>query len=689
MLSPSPNRSTDRNHATVAAVAAMLLAAGAALALAGGGSADAAAAAASLLRNGWPTFVWWLAAAGYGFVIQFLTPGREHATFFGQLAFGGLAVLLLMWLAGWAHLATPAIAWAVVAVGVALLGVRAVRVWPNGSPEALELPTFRWPLAVGFAGLGVLLVAALVPPGLLWSPTEYGGYDALSYHLGLVRHWHADNAIVGYEHNVYSYLPNLVEAGYLHLALLTGGAIESAVAAQLMHASFTLFAALTVGRIVEHLTGRRFDDHDLPRRPLGSVAGAVAAGLYLLVPWSVVTGSLAYSEQTVNHFAAAALLLAVDQRPITPSRRGLGVGLLVGGAVLVKLTAAVMWAPPVALVLLLRSYANQTGRWRNRFACLIALGLGLLATVGLWAWRNAAWTGNPLFPLATDWLGTAHWTAEQAARWQAAHQPDAALAERLRRLASQLLVHRQYGYILLPVGVACLVAAAMMRRHRRMAVLVVGLLGVQLLGWLTLTHLQSRFGVPMIVPACLAVGLAIATAGAMTRRPLVGRAARVAAAALLLVMLATTLSLWLDQPAAAPAIGQVRQIPRELPPYATLNALPPGSRIYAEGFALPLYVESAMTYHTIWDASPLGERLERRGLPAAIDALRADGYTHLLVDWNMLGLWLSEGNYGYDRRITADRLRQLAEMDLPVVEHWQADRGRPIRTLYRLNPARR
>ena len=43
------------------------------------------------------------------------------------------------------------------------------------------------------------------------------------------------------------------------------------------------------------------------------------------------------------------------------------------------------------------------------------------ATLSPWLIRNAVWTGNPVFPLATSVLGTGHWDADLAERWDRAH----------------------------------------------------------------------------------------------------------------------------------------------------------------------------------------------------------------------------------------------------------------------------
>ncbi|MEM6553720.1 MAG: hypothetical protein AAF750_16500 [Planctomycetota bacterium] len=62
-------------------------------------------------------------------------------------------------------------------------------------------------------GVGVLMVAGAVAPGGLWAVDAFG-YDVTSYKLQLPREWVSDGWIGGYTHNVYGYLPSLMEGGF-------------------------------------------------------------------------------------------------------------------------------------------------------------------------------------------------------------------------------------------------------------------------------------------------------------------------------------------------------------------------------------------------------------------------------------------------------------------------------------------
>jgi hypothetical protein len=194
-------------------------------------------------------------------------------------------------------------AWAVVLVGFALVITQLRRVL---RPSIL-LP---WPVWVAAPAIAVLLLAACSAPGWLWA-SEFGGYDALSYHLQLPKEWHELGRITPLDHNVYSYLPGYVEAAYYHLAVLHGDGIASVYASQLLHAGFALMTAGVVARIAWHLGGR--------------TVGAAAAAIVLGTPWTIVVGSLGYNEMAVAFLLATGLLVTCWRpQPAAPSSPQLG-----------------------------------------------------------------------------------------------------------------------------------------------------------------------------------------------------------------------------------------------------------------------------------------------------------------------------------------------------------------------------
>jgi len=660
---------------------------------------------------------WCAAAAGYGYAIRRALTRCGDVALAEQAALGIGAMAMLDWLAGWAGLLNFGVLTGVALVGWLLIAWhawsarRAIRgmLASGGDESDGEAPPpelgARWPIVFCGPAAGMLAAAACVAPGILWS-SEFGGYDVLSYHLQLPREWIAAGAIEGREHNAYSYLPNLFEAAYAHLGVWRGSMVDAAFAAQLLHVVTALVAAGALRRVVVDATG---DD----------VAGWFTAGAYLAVPWTLVTGSLAYNEQAVMAMGVAALAIALrlTSRSVDDTRSIWGasvvIGLLVGFAILCKLGAGAMLAAAVMIVMA-ASRRGGVKRWCERvLPCAIAAG----AIVAVWLTRNAMWTGNPTFPMFTGLFGDGHWTAEQAERWTNAHSADGVGID---RIVSQMIAHLQFGYVVWPIalvvavvssfGPALVVLQGLWRlrerknwskanlvytfgllaswysRPRNQIAVSVGIgFGVMLLMWMLLTHHQSRFLIPLLAPAMVLIGVALS---ALPRVP------RVAAGVALVVTLtavsgylytgiqngrhAATAPYFIGDPfVLADALGGAP--PQNLA--AAINELPPDARVYTEAYATPFYARRDVDYRTVWDASPLGAALAEGGPEAAAAWLKQQGYTHLAVDWNMLGRWTQPGNYGYDPKVTPQALFPLTRDHAQMIFAWP-DPRQPAQALY-------
>src|SRR5262249_31990042 len=85
-----------------------------------------------------------------------------------------------------------------------------------------ERATWGWMMLLLAPLLGIALVAALVPPGILWGDEPHG-YDVVEYHLQLPREWLEMGRVAPLTHNVFSYFPMNVEMNYLLAMHLRGG----------------------------------------------------------------------------------------------------------------------------------------------------------------------------------------------------------------------------------------------------------------------------------------------------------------------------------------------------------------------------------------------------------------------------------------------------------------------------------
>jgi hypothetical protein len=615
---------------------------------------------------------------------QSLTSGTGRGDSAPIQAAAGLAVIFsLSEVLGALGLLNAPTAIGVCVVGVALLVCQMVLGLRAGARAGV--PGLAWMLAC--PALAVLLVASLMPPGWLWA-SEYGGFDALSYHLQLPQEWLAAGRIAPVEHNVYSYLPGYIEAAFAHLGWMTlapergllAGDGWRLLACQALHAGLTLIAAWLTARATQRLAMNLGAEERIARWS-GAIAGCVA----LATPWAVVTGSLAYNEAGVNAMLAGALLVGA-QPGLRGSVRGGLVGLLVGVACGFKPTALMFAGVPAGAVMVLGCGVGAEGRKAARAAVVVGAVVGLLA-LSPWLVRNWAHGGNPVFPFATEVFGAAHWTPEQVQRYGAAHSgaadrahmlrllvwdnpnaaPGAPAVERFRGLANP-----QWGLASVFVALALIPLIADARRGRGVGLVLLLVLSTQLACWLGMTHMQSRFLLPLLPVGAMAIGLGLARLRTLADARPDGRAG-VALLAGLVVAVQTGFLLvaYTGQRGGGPGealpifpeffTGLQSQAPEDSSPgWCNLTASE-GARVYLVGDSTPLYYGPHVVYHTTYDASPLGELMRAHpDDPAAwVAGLRERGITWLLVNESELRRLAASG--WYDPGVTAESVHRFVE----------------------------
>ncbi len=628
----------------------------------------------------------WIGAAGYGYALRLLfLPGRGSRVI-EELALGIAGLLMVNWLAAWAGWLTQNAGVAVFGAGCLLNLLKFLPTKDEGPRERRGL-VVPWSVLLLVPGLALLLVAACCPPGSLWRVEAYG-YDVTSYHLQLPREWIAAGRMSGLEHNVYSFLPSLIESGYALIGLLSGSVVEAVYTCQLFHVTLTLLAAAAIGKTVAAKTT--------------AAVGVGAAGLFLALPWVTITGSMAYNEMGVLAFGSAALLVIFGEAGTTP-RGAMAAGLLVGAATLAKLTAGVMVAVPVGLILLLRLNRrghSEAGRkkWVDLQLPAIAALAGALMLTPYFA-RNYTWTGNPVFPFAAERLGAGHWDAERVDRWDTAHGLSPKQEGRLDALGRQWLFNTGYGAVggqptpremqnvarfeteggVPTLWIVVAVGGVLLLIHkdtRRFAGGLLLMLGMQVLFWMFATHMQSRFLLPTVLPAGLIVGLGYGRLVALTKQraptvaPVVGSALVVT---LGLISFATLISQ--TRTVRDPANGEVLQTPLWVAVNAQItthpdaldthpiNRLPENSKtlLVADNSGL-LYLRRPFLYATAFDDAPLGKIIRETGGiqddPARVNqALRSAGVTHIWVHWSELARL--HGTYGHDPDVTEQTLSRL------------------------------
>jgi hypothetical protein len=444
-----------------------------------------------LVIDGAIALIWLGAAAGIGAALL-----RLARVNFGSLALRvataaalGLGVISLLMLgAGVAGLLHRAVAVSIVGLGVILCGSWLISITKRNLRIDATPQAWLWLLPA--VSLGIALVCALVPPGILWGD-EPNGYDVVGYHLQVPREWYEAGRIVPLTHNVFSFFPFNVEMHYLLAMLLRGGPWQGMYLAQLMHVGFIVMTVLAVYGVLEEL--------DSPHPTIAAVAAAS-------VPWMTLLGAVAYNEGGLLLFGALAVgLMIVAAKSASPVRIATIAGALAGFACGTKLTAVPMVLFPVALLspFCLR---RSEGLKRHAFVAAAVFLITGVVTFSPWVIRNLAWTGNPFFPHATDSFGRAHFSETQVERWERAHSPREDQREVRARFVAfykQVLSDWRFGFLLLPIAVAAIIVEF----RRREMWFPAGLLVVLAVLWLLVTHLQGRFLVLSIPIGAFAIGL--------------------------------------------------------------------------------------------------------------------------------------------------------------------------------------
>jgi hypothetical protein len=650
---------------------------------------------------------WVLAARGYGRMLEFAlfagaaaeepAPPRRHAAPGTRTALAiGLGMAFMLAAAsllgsvgalrtglGW-RLAE----WALIAVGAGAGLVR--RDHGDAGDRFLRPWRLAWP---SLAAVALLALAAALPPGLAWS-TEFGGYDALSYHLQLPKQWLELGRVQPLRDSVYSAFPGFAESGTLQLWTLGSFAPAHFVAgaAQWMHASIAVAAALVTGVLAAALLPA-----NAPPRARAWATGIGAAAV-LGIPWVTVTGSLAYNDMAPVLFLATAMLarIAGSGRTSGAGRTGIAVGLALGAAVGSKLTALGMVVVPFAAWAAVAAAPGD----RHRLARGALFAAPAASAVLLpWILRNWATIGNPLFPFVGDAPGW--WTAEQLVRFAAGHAaaPGTGLDARLAALWTHGFTEGmgpapgpdpwlpQWGLAFGAGGVAIVASAV---RVPRAGIALAAAFAAQCAFWMLATHLKARFLLPCAVPLCAAMGIALAPRAAVA----VGAMRTATAGVLTAFLLAWSAQPWIvarmDPRMSGPngawalcdtlgsgvaLLGPGTQADADalaatgdpMPLAWIANwRLPPGAVLGCEGEADVFWCRSTPAWGTVWDGGPLARAL--RAHPddpdAAVSALRAEGLTHLAIGEAMLSRWKDAG--WLDPALEPARVRAVAARLRPL-----------------------
>jgi 4-amino-4-deoxy-L-arabinose transferase-like glycosyltransferase len=470
--------------------------------------ADVLLALGPLVGNGLIVIAWIVGAMGFGLIV--LRAMRFECAIALRIVLAiatGLGIVSLITLIlGCTGFLNRVSANGILCVGwiLALTFVRKPAVSPW---ECVKRPVqIHWLFLALTPLLGITLLSALLPPGLLWGD-EPNGYDVTEYHLQVPREWYEAGKIIPLHHNVFSYFPFNVEMHYLLAMDLRGGPWAGMYLAQLMHASFIVLTVVAVWALLA-------DKH-----PRGAIVAACIAGA---TPWLALLAPVAYNEGGLLLFGTLAMGLAmraIDEPK--PLKWMILSGVMAGLACGSKLTAGPMILLPLPMIFAAIQLSKKSQHpmfdvGRSMFAFWI---VGFLV-FSPWLIRNFVWTHNPVFPEATTIFGKAHWTDTQVERWERANhlpRPDQQnVTGRLVALRDQIICDKNYlglalelaqnSHLYVPSLVFVVAIVAVCCKRNRATVFLIALLVSQGTFWLFFTHLQSRFFVLSIPIAALLIG---------------------------------------------------------------------------------------------------------------------------------------------------------------------------------------
>lgn len=592
--------------------------------------------------------------------------------------------------------------WIVLVSALIVAAIVQVRRMLSAMPRATEAPhegrSAAWLLMLLAPFAAFALLAATVPPGLLW-PAEGFGYDALEYHLGAPRDY-LDAGRVGYlPHNIYANFPLNVEMLYLLAMILHGDPVQAGISCQLLHA---MLAVLTVAAVWMAL-------RDAGRRP--AMFGAAFVGV---TPFLVYLSGLAYVEHGLLFFSALSLCAAMRALRDGERRAGPAAGLFAGLACGCKYTGVVSTALPLLAALMIGRLLGARRARPVAFAAACALAFSP------WLVKNAVATGNPFFPLGYAVFGASEhaWTDALAEQWSKGHQPspaDRPLQRRLVRLYDQIVASPLYGPIA-AMGLASLLVA-IPNGVRRLTSAPHGdgggfadsftagafasalMLVTGLACWLGLTHLVDRFAIVMIVPSAILITL--------VGQQLIARARNAAvvigASALLVVAAANFTVVWRifttgradDGKAAIDYLAQDFFGRTELfgdgspvaPHLTRLNReLLAGRRVLIVADARRFYLERGADYCVVFNRNPFAEAAERLTPMELTNWLRERGYDYVYVDWTEMRRLRS--TYGFWPSIDERLFEQLSAVGVTPIEDFRMEGvvARPYATLFAISP---
>lgn len=532
------------------------------------------------------------------------------------------------------------------------------------------------------------IIAAAHAPGFLWAEEGFG-YDALEYHLEMPRE-HLEAGRIAYApHNVYGSFPANVEMLYLLGMILHSDAVEGGLTAHFIHLIFGILTALAATQLA----------------PPGSSAPRRVFLLMLSTPWTLYFSGLAFVENGMLFYGMLSLAWAMRvgastacadeqtaaasssgrsarERSVTLSACALS-GLLAGLSCGCKYTALPLIAMPTGCAMFIAHRGKATAR-------LAGAGVFVVTAMTMmipWLVRNIVTTGNPVFPLANHVFRAypPGWDEDSQKRWDAGHAPapeERAWASRLRTAAQTVLADP---YQRLPVCFWLLAAVALASARRKVPTRPLAwMLILQVVVWLTATHLYARFAVVFMIPLAGLSAVALSPFSERTgevrakdvsnhaprapRRGHLRHAADWIARAGVLVNFGFCLHMAAREFTSFRQPGIARWFAEGAVPgfeyIKALHDIPKHESILVIGEARRYYLPSTTQCTVVFNQLPFGQAVRRASSPEeVVDWLGGERYGYVLFHWGEISR-LRRSRYGFDPAITEELVHRLVEAGL-------------------------
>ncbi|MCP4506580.1 MAG: hypothetical protein GY826_09320 [Fuerstiella sp.] len=529
----------------------------------------------------------------------------------------------------------------------------------------------------GLLFLLIIMPAPFVLHVFLGGMTPPFDFDVCEYHLQGPKEWLQSGRIRTLKHNVYTSFPFLSEMLSLHAMVLQNDWWRGAIAGKLALTSFQFLSAVSVFAICQ--------------RWIGTVSGLIAVTALSSTPWTTRISIIAYAEGAITFYLAASIMsgLLVTATSVPRYRwRFVGLtGFLAGSAMAAKYPGLVSVVIPAALFVawsVRESSCPTTARQKSesgdaacpRDAALsrrlilqyaVVFASAVLLAVGPWLAKNAAETGNPVYPLGYSVFGANDWSPDMDQKWQRAHSPDDHDVTRIPAHLMDVTVRSdwQNGFLF----AFAVPALLMVRRQKTIGCLWAYVIWM-LATWWALTHRIDRFWIPLIPVLAVLAGAAWQLNTSVFWRY---------GMMLILFMCCVFSYGFIRLPeirfhAGLMQMAEARTRPVRQDLRLLNSTLPKHARVLMVGEAAVFNATFELVYNTVFDecifeqwTSAAGSSMESgRATMKPTDeirsVLREQNITHIYVNWSEILRYRQ--TYGYTEFVTPDRFTMLQSMGL-------------------------